>query len=186
MTKKSLARQQRDAFQEKVKAEGIKGAYDVLNEMHAHQMGLFTQYGKLIELIAHSEIEPHLPNPQRTEILVKGLNAEMGDLLDKTSMLYSLHKGKQGHIKPDDEDEYFQTMQWQQDYIVYLGVHQQNLLPVMFELDEHLKGAIDAKQNLQAQAIATAQALNNQNPDLAPVETPAVTNAYAALDAEAE
>ena len=64
----------------------------------------------------------------------------------------------------------------QQQYIVYMGVHQQNIMPVMFELDEHLNAALRLKQSIQANTVAAATATNAviQQAQVAAPETPAV------------
>jgi hypothetical protein len=179
MTKKSQARMKRDEVKEEAKSQGIVGIYDHLNSMYTSQMRLFEQYRKLIEIITHDTVVPFLKNITRVDTLLKGFNVDIGDLLDKTRVTHSLHTGKTGFGNPDDENEYFTNLQLQQDYVVYMGVHQQNLLPVLLELQEHLSGALAKMRSVEAEAAATTQALDQQPLMQAPVEAaaaePAVT-----------
>jgi hypothetical protein len=162
MTKKSQARLQRDATNKQAQSQGIEGVYDNLNFMFEKQWGLFEQYRKMIEIITHEAVAPFLKDQATVDVLLKGFDADIGQLLDKTKATYALHRGKTGFQKPDDEDEHFLTMQLQQDYMVYMGVHQQVLIPVMMELDEHMRGALTERKRLEDQAAAAAAALDSQ------------------------
>jgi hypothetical protein len=160
MTQKSLARQQRDQVAKDAQKNGVRSLYSVLEDMHSQQRGMFGEYAKMIQMISHEEISPFLKDPVRVDILLKGMSADIDELLGKTEQLYEGHRGKAGWPDPKDEDVHYNLMQMQQQYIVYLNVHQQNILPVMFELDEHLNYAIRNKQNIQMAAVAAATAQN--------------------------
>ena len=176
MTKKSLARQQRDEVAKNVKQQGVKSLYTVLEEMYQQQVGLFQQYANMIQLISHDEVKPHLVNAVRVDALLSGMAVDIDDLLPKTQTLYAAHRGTSGMPDPLDEDIHYNLMQMQQQYIVYMGVHQQNIMPVMFELDEHLNAALRLKQSIQANTVAAATATNAviQQAQVAAPETPAV------------
>jgi hypothetical protein len=173
MTKKSLARQQRDEVAKNAQQSGVKSLYAVLEDMHEQQRGMFGQYAKMIQLISHDHVRPFLDQPERVNILLKGMSADIDELLSKTELLYQGHRGKAGFPDPTDEDEHFNIIQMQQQYMIYLNVHQQNLMPVMFELDEHLNRALAVLRQRQADAISNATAQNT-----APVENdPSFANA---------
>lgn len=175
MTRKSESRLRRDAVLKQAQEQNIQGGYDILNDMYAQQCGLFEQYGKMAALLGHEEISPFVVDMDRAQLLMRGLDHDAGELVGKVHDLYRGHAGKTGYGNPNDEDEYYNVMQMQQQYIVYMGVHQQNLLPIMFEMDEHLKAAIDNKQKLQAAAIAAAQVQQATEADVQVTETaPAV------------
>jgi hypothetical protein len=186
MTKKSQGRVQRDAAKAQVKAEakhqGIEGIYDSLNVMHRNQMSLFEQYRNLVELLTNKEIIPFYADIERVNLLMRGLDVDLGDLMDKVAANKKLHEGKTGYGNPEDEDEYFHTMQIQQNYMVFMGVHQQVLLPMMLELDDHLNRAVAAKQAAHAQALATANALDQQPLAQVPAEAPVTETAIAAAN----
>jgi hypothetical protein len=160
MTQKSKARQQRDAVAKNAQAQGVQSMYAVLNDMYAQQCGMFSQYARMIELVSHDEIVPHLKNRTRTEGLLRGMSVDIEDLLAKTAAVHRQHAHTTGWPDPKDEDVHYTLMQLQQSYIMYLNVHQQNIMPVMFELDENLQYALRAKEQAQVNQIASATASN--------------------------
>lgn len=180
MTKKSEARLKRDDVRRNAEQQQVKNPYDQLNELYQHQMGLFVQYRNLAVLIGHPEVAPFVKEVEHCVTLIRGMKADIDDLTSRTQTTYSLHGSKQGWPNPEDEDEHYLIMQLQSDYIMYLGVHQQNLIPILLELQEHLERALTVKQEYQAQAIAAATVVSQQQP--AGVE--AVTDPYQQTPAE--
>jgi hypothetical protein len=158
MTKKSESRLKRDALAKTMQAEGVVSPYIELENMYNTQRAMFAPYYNMAKLISMPEVSMYLKDIAHTTNLVRGLAADANDLFQRMEATHVQHAGKTALPSAIDENENWAIIQLFQEYQAYYGVHTQTILPIMLELDEHLRYALDQKRTAEAAAIAAATA----------------------------
>jgi hypothetical protein len=158
MTQKSAGRRKRDEMAAKLKDQAVVSPYVELDEMYISQRNMFAQYRDMATLASHPEVVPYLKDFEHTNDLLRGLSADVKDLWERTTELNNRHKGKNAMPNAIDEDEHMNIVMMFQQYIAFMGVHQQTILPIMLELDEHVNYAAAKKSEIEAAAIAAGAA----------------------------
>lgn len=158
MTKKSDARLKRDEMSANLKAEQVVSPYVQLEEMYRSQMNLFGPYYQMAKLISTPDISVHLTDIRATTNLVRGLSADAKDLYEQTQAEYAKHGGRTTMPDAINPEENFDLIMHFQQYQMFYGMHTQNIVPIMMQLDEHLREALRRKSEVEAAAISTASA----------------------------
>jgi len=175
MTLKSPGRLKRDQVAKAMASQNVPNPYDELNTLYASQMAMFPQYYNMAKIVSNPEVSGFFADIGKVTNLMKVFSADVRDLYNRTTALFAAH----GHITrlpdPANEDENFAILQMFETYSAYFGVHNQTLLPVMFELDELVQAALRLKSDTQAAEIAK-QAVNTAAAELTsliPADAPA-------------
>lgn len=166
MTKKSESRVRRDQLAAAAAAEGIKDPYQQLEGMYQKQLAMFKGYHEMAKLVIMPEVMPFLKDPSKTNSVLRTAKAEIVSLHQQTEALHDTHKHKLGtKLNPGDEDEHFNVIMQMQQYEMFLGIHIQNITPLMLEIDNHLNEALAIKQAaVAAAATAPANAIEQAQP----------------------
>lgn len=169
MTKKSESRQKRDQMATQMESENLTSSYDQVEQMYASQIVLFPEYTKLVLLLINPEIIGFLRDPVTCANRVRALSAEVKDLRTRTEDVRSRHAAINKRDADLNEDEHMESIMIFQEYAMLQGIHQQNVLPLMLELQEHLSQAIQTKEAIQAQAVAESTPVQTTDVVEAPV-----------------
>lgn len=153
MTKKSEARVLRDQAATALAAQGVHSPYVDLQNMYNSQRELFPAYYSMATIVSNPQISKHLTNIGATTNLIRGLSADVNDLWVKLNTLHAKHAGLTTMPDLIDEDENLAIIMMYQEYSMYMQAHQQTILPLMLELDEHLAEALKNKTLAEALAI---------------------------------
>lgn len=175
MTRKSAGRLKRDELAAAAKANGVVSPYVELDEMYNNQREMFKKYYEMATLVIHPAVVPFFRDVNEVNRLMQAIAVEVKDLHARTEQLHDMHKGKNALPNAVDEDEHFVIIQMFQQYQAFFGVHNQNILPLMLEVQEHIDEALRTKAAAQATAVATIAAADQADLAITQVQSGGMT-----------
>jgi hypothetical protein len=154
MTRKSDGRIKRDLAAAALADQNVRSPYLDLEDMYATQRRLFGPYYQMAKLISDPEVSKYLVDIVKTLNLVRGLSADVKDLHERTEALHTRHAGKTTMPDLINEDENMDILMMFENYSMLFNVHQQTIVPILTELDEHLRAALRNKETAESQTAA--------------------------------
>lgn len=153
MTKKSLARQERDAaaaqeIKQTAEAEiafnqekNTNKAWDELKTLNQHiHSQIITANEQVVDLFKVPQLHGFLQNPTNTASVIRCLAADVRNILEQVTGLLKLHEDKCGGWSTTEE--YFQTIEIYEQYVSIQNLFEGVLMPSITQLTEDFAFAI--------------------------------------------
>lgn len=154
MTKKSYARQQRDAAKEKL---SDNKCWDELNQIYESAKTMLYQHTIIHTLAQNKELLALLENPSSTSNSIRILSRDLLDLNNQLKQLAEQHQGKSGGSQ--NPDEVWQSIVIGQGYAELMNTHTAVVQPTAFKILEDFNYAEQKLRNM----AAVARDLPSQN-----------------------
>lgn len=157
MTKKSLARQQRDALK-KDKAEHLKTntIWDDLNATYSACAAALAQHAGIAVMLRRTEVFPYLADYKVTVANIRAVTNDILKLHEELKEIHAQHANKTGGS--DDPDEVVQSFQIYEQYTLFLQRHDAVVMPCVHHILEDFAAAEKRINELTAQRTAEQMA----------------------------
>lgn len=152
MTKKSLARQQRDRMAEELKDNRC---WDELNGIYDSARVMLGQHASIHTLASDKNLQACLENPTSTANSIKILARDLKTLSDDLNAIHQRHDGKVGGSQ--DPNEVMTAIGIGQDYAILTERHVAVVQPTAFKILEDFQQAETKLANIRAQNIELAK-----------------------------
>lgn len=136
MTKKSMARQQRDAAAKQLEDNRC---WDELNKIYDSARVMLFQHTSIHALASNQQLQACLDNPSSTANSIKILAKDLQELNQQLCNIYTKHQGKVGGSQ--DPDEVWQSIVIGQEYAQLMETHTSVVQPTAFKILEDFQVA---------------------------------------------
>ena len=136
MTKKSMARQQRDAANKQLENNSC---WDELNRIYESARVMLFQHTGIHALASNQQLQACLENPASTANSIKILAKDLTDLNNQLTSIASKHQGMVGGSK--DPDEVWRSITIGQEYAQLMETHTSVVQPTAFKILEDFQYA---------------------------------------------
>lgn len=162
MTKKSLARQQRDAVEKQLQDNKC---WDELNRIYESARVMLYQHTSIHALASNQQLQRCLENPSSTANSIKILSKDLMSLNEQLCAIYAKHQGKTGGSQ--DPDEVWQSIIIGQEYAQLMETHTTVVQPTAFKILEDFQFAekklaqhIVQQQNTETNTVSDATTIH--------------------------
>ena len=136
MTKKSMARQQRDAANKQLENNRC---WDELNRIYESARVMLFQHTGIHTLASNQQLQACLENPSSTANSIKILAKDLMDLNRQLTEIYHKHQGMVGGSQ--DPDEVWKSITIGQEYAQLMETHTSVVQPTAFKILEDFQYA---------------------------------------------
>ena len=135
MTKKSVARQTRDALK-KDKADHLKDntIWDDLNATYSACSQALGQHTAIAAMLQRKEVFPYLRDSKATVANISSVTRDLIQLNSELKEIYAQHKDNKGGS--DDPDDVIRSLQIYEQYQLFLQRHDAVIMPAVYHILE--------------------------------------------------